>query len=322
MAEPLDLNQLRTFLTVHRAGSFTAAAHLAGVSQSTVTAQIRALETRLDRELFDRRARGVSPLPYADSLAVQVAPALDRLSDVTATGHTPHAEPVHLAGPAEFLGTVGMRLLAPLIAEGVQLRITTGLTDPLLEELRAGRHDLVIATRRPIDPALVAEPFTDEEFVLTAAPYWAEWLNTKLKAQTQTQTQTLAQTQTQQADLLSALADVPVIAYDTGLPIIRRYWRYVFNDRIPTPARLTTIPDLRGIRAAVVAGAGWSVLPKYLCRAELDSGALCLVHQPDEAPLNTAYLVHRSGGSADPHVALVRSRLLSAAKAWWADDEC
>ncbi|NUP46923.1 MAG: LysR family transcriptional regulator [Catenulispora sp.] len=320
MAEPLDLNQLRTFLTVHRAGSFTAAAHLLGVSQSTVTAQIRALETRLDRELFDRRARGVSPLPYADSLAARIAPALDRLSDVTATGHTPHAEPVHLAGPAEFLGTVGMRLLAPLIAEGVQLRITTGLTDPLLEELRAGRHDLVIATRRPTDPALVAEPFTDEEFVLTAAPDWAEWLKARVKTPTATPAQ--GQAQSQGAVLRAALADVPVIAYDTGLPIIRRYWRYVFNDGVPTPARLTTIPDLRGIRAAVVAGAGWSVLPKYLCRAELDSGALCLLHQPDEAPLNTAYLVHRPGGSADPHVTLVRRRLLSAAKAWWADNEC
>src|SRR4051794_9172738 len=164
MAEPLDLNQLRTFLAVHRAGSFTAAAHLLGVSQSTVTTQIRALETRLGRELFERRARGVAPLPYADELAGQVAAPLDQLSGVADGGRTPVAEPVHLAGPAEFLGAVGMRLLAPLVAEGVQLRVTTGLTEQLLEELRAGRHDLVVSTRRPDDRGLVAEPFTDEEF--------------------------------------------------------------------------------------------------------------------------------------------------------------
>ncbi|MEZ0111386.1 DNA-binding transcriptional LysR family regulator [Catenulispora sp. EB89] len=302
MAEPLDLNQLRTFLAVHRSGSFTAAAHLLGLSQSTVTTQIRALETRLGRELFERRARGVAPLPYADDLAAQVASPLDRLSGLSDDADTPATEPVHLAGPAEFLGAVGMGLVAPLIAAGVQLRVTTGLTDDLLDELRAGRHDLVISTRRPNSRGLVSEPFADEEFVLVAAPLWAERLK--------------------DATLPAALADVPLIAYDADLPIVRRYWRYVFNQRLTAPTQLTTIPDLRGIRTAVVAGAGWTVLPKYLCRAELDSGALILLHEPDEAPLNTAYLVRRPGGSANPHVAEVRRHLLAAAKAWWADHEC
>lgn len=302
MADPLDLNQLRTFLAVHRSGSFTAAAHLLGLSQSTVTTQIRALETRLERELFERRARGVAPLPYADELAAQVASPLDHLSGLTDDADTPATEPVHVAGPAEFLGAVGMGLLAPLIADGVQLRVTTGLTDDLLDELRAGRHDLVIATRRPTSRGLISEPFADEEFVLVAAPAWAE----KLKGKA----------------LPAALADVPLLAYDADLPIIRRYWSYVFTEHLFAPPQLTTIPDLRGIRTAVVAGAGWTVLPKYLCRAELSSRALMLLHEPDEAPLNTAYLVRRPGGSANPHVAEVRRHLLAAAKSWRADHEC
>ncbi|WP_194893472.1 LysR family transcriptional regulator [Catenulispora pinisilvae] len=302
MADPLDLNQLRTFLAVHRSGSFTAAAHLLGLSQSTVTAQIRALETRLGRELFERRARGVAPLPYADELAAQVSAPLDRLSGLADDGAAPAAEPVHLAGPAEFLGAVGMGLLAPLIAEGVQLRVATGLTDGLLDELRAGRHDLVVSTRRPTTSGLISEPFADEEFVLVAAPVWAE----RLKG----------------AELPAGLADVPLIAYDAELPIVRRYWRYVFNTRLTAPPQLTTIPDLRAIRTAVLAGAGWTVLPKYLCRAELDSSTLTLLHQPDEAPLNTSFLVRRPGGSANPHVALVRRHLLAAAKSWWAEHEC
>lgn len=308
MTDPLDLNQLRTFLAVHRSGSFTAAAHLLGLSQSTVTTQIRALETRLGRELFERRARGVAPLPHADGLAAQIASPLDRLSGLTDDADTPATEPVHLAGPAEFLGAVGMGLLAPLIADGIQLRVSTGLTDDLLDELRSGRHDLVISTRRPNSRGLISEPFADEEFVLVAAPVWAErlkdpeYLNGK--------------------GLPAALADVPLLAYDADLPIIRRYWRYVFNEQLTAPARLTTVPDLRGIRTAAVAGAGWTVLPKYLCRAELDANTLTLLHEPDEAPLNTAYLVRRPGGSANPNVALVRHHLLAAAKAWWADHEC
>lgn len=69
----LDLNLLRTFLAVHRLGSFTAAARRLGLSQSTVTTQIRALENRLGRELFERRAQGVTPLPHADELATRLS---------------------------------------------------------------------------------------------------------------------------------------------------------------------------------------------------------------------------------------------------------
>ncbi|WP_030230935.1 LysR family transcriptional regulator [Streptomyces sp. NRRL S-350] len=290
---PLDLNHLRTFLAVHRAGSFTAAAHLLGLSQSTVTAQIRALEQRFGRELFERQARGVSPLPYADDLAARLAVPLDRLAGLADGRGGGVPEPVHLAGPAEFLGTVLLAALAPLVAEGVQLRVTTGLTDPLLEELRAGRHDLVVATRRPRGRALLAEPLADEEFVLVAASVWAERLAGR--------------------ELPDALAEVPLLSYAEDLPIVRRYWRHVFDRRLHARAAVT-VPDLRAVLAAVTAGAGWSVLPAYLCRAELASGAIRLLHEPADPPINTAYLVRRPAASADPHVALVREHLLAVAR--------
>src|SRR5690349_13408754 len=101
---PLDLNLLRTFLSVYRTGSFTAAARLLGLSQPTVTTQIRTLERQLGRELFERRARGVTPAPYADELAARVVEPLDSLAAVAGPGGSAEdapAEPVHLAGPAE-----------------------------------------------------------------------------------------------------------------------------------------------------------------------------------------------------------------------------
>ena len=50
----MDLALLRTFVAVHRAGSFTRAARLLGLSQPAVTGQIRALERQLGRPLFLR----------------------------------------------------------------------------------------------------------------------------------------------------------------------------------------------------------------------------------------------------------------------------
>lgn len=45
----MDLALLRTFVTVHRSGSFTRAAALLGLSQPAVTSQIRTLERQLGR---------------------------------------------------------------------------------------------------------------------------------------------------------------------------------------------------------------------------------------------------------------------------------
>ncbi|MFI1719085.1 LysR family transcriptional regulator [Streptomyces sp. NPDC053513] len=295
-----DLNLLRTFLAVHRSGSFTAAAGLLGLSQPTVTTQIRALERQTGRELFERLPRGVAPTAVADDLAARVAGPLDALAAVTGREAAPHerAAPVHLAGPAELLCARVLPALAPLAAEGVRLRVSPGLTEPLLDELRAGRHDLVIATFRPRGRALTAVPLTDEEFVLVAAPGWADRVGGRLALEGPT-----------------ALYPVPLVAYAEDLPIARRYWRHVFGARLTRPAAVT-VPDLRGVLAAVVAGAGFSVLPRYLCQAELASGALVALHEPEDPPLNTGYLVQRPGRPDNPDVTRVRDLLIEAGPTW------
>lgn len=296
----LDLNLLRTFLAVYRSGSFTGAAQLLGLSQPTVTTQMRTLERQAGRELFERLPRGVAPTAVADALAARVAAPLDELAAVA--GPDPavagRADPVHLAGPAELLCLRVLPALAPLVADGVRLRVATGLTEPLLDELRAGRHDLVIATTRPRGRTLVSAPLTDEEFVLVAAPVWAERLGDRPAA-----------------DLPAALHSVPLVTYAEDLPIARRYWRHVFGRRLSSPAAVT-VPDLRGVLAAVVAGAGFTVLPRYLCLPELASGALVALHEPDDPPINTGFLVRRPGAVENPDVTRVRDLLLGAGRTW------
>lgn len=294
-----DLNLLRTFLAVYRAGAFTAGARMLGLSQPTVTTQIRSLENQLGRELFERLPRGVAPTPFADELAARVMEPLDALGSVGGSGGLfgeGDADPVHLAGPAEYLSHCVLPTLAPLVDKGVRLRFTFGLTDDLLEALRAGRHDLVVATLRPRGRSLASVPLTDEEFVLVAAPTWADRIGSRLAAEGP-----------------AALHGVPLISYAEDVPIVRRYWRHVFGKRLTcTPA--VTVPDLRAVKGAVVGGAGFSVLPRYLCTDELASGALVLLNDPHDAPINTAFLVQRPGSSTNPHVALVRDHLLRSTR--------
>ncbi|KIA66589.1 LysR family transcriptional regulator [Nocardia vulneris] len=297
----LDLNQLRTFLAVHRAGSITAGARLVGLSQPTVTAQLQALEKRLGQQLFERLPRGVAPTAAAAELAARIAEPMDALTTVAGPADPAASAPqppVRLAGPAEMLAVQALPALAPLVQRGVRLTVTAGLSDELLTGLRAGHYDLVVSTVRPRGRTVLAEPLMDEEFLLVAAPALAARIDLdRLRA-----------------DGPAALSGLPLVSYAADLPILRRYWRHVFGLRL-TAAAAVVVADLRAVAAAVAAGAGISVLPRYLCAAQLHSGALVPLLEPSDPPINTGFLVRRPG-SAQPHVDLVHTHLRRAARTW------
>ena len=64
----MNLTQLRAFHMVASAGSFTHAARTAGLSQPTLSSQVRALEAAYGVGLFDRKGRGTRLTPLGQSL--------------------------------------------------------------------------------------------------------------------------------------------------------------------------------------------------------------------------------------------------------------
>lgn len=131
----MDLALLRTFVTVHRAGSFTRAAALLGLSQPAVTSQIRALERQLGRPLFLRYARGVTPTTIGDELAHKAAPHLDALTEITEADldRDSVTRTLHLARPPEFLAARALPALTPADRPGPvhprRLRLRGGAAD-------------------------------------------------------------------------------------------------------------------------------------------------------------------------------------------------
>lgn len=73
------LNWFRVFETAARCLSFTAAADELGLTQSAVSQQIKALETRLGTPLFIRRPRGLALTDDARKLLPLVGSSLDQL---------------------------------------------------------------------------------------------------------------------------------------------------------------------------------------------------------------------------------------------------
>jgi DNA-binding transcriptional LysR family regulator len=296
----MDLALLRTFVTVHRAGSFTRAAALLGLSQPAVTGQIRTLERQLGRPLFLRQARGVTPTTIGDELAHRAAPHLDALVEIAEAGLDPEygVRTLHLAGPPEFTALRALPALTPLISQGLALRTSFGNTEETLEGLAAGHHDLAITTARPRGGLLTATPLWDEEHVLVAAERWAARLGPEVL---------------QGGRVL--LERLPVVEVHESLPLVSRYWAAVF-DSGPAATAAVIAPDLRAVLEAAAAGAGLAVLPRYLCADALERGRLVALLDPPVPPLRTYFLVVRTGTLALPHIARAQEALLGAAEDW------
>ncbi|MEV7995422.1 LysR family transcriptional regulator [Streptomyces sp. NPDC086077] len=296
---PLDL--LSTFLEIYRSGSLSAAAQRLGVSQPAVTGQLARLEEQIGEPLFVRSHKGVTPTQRAAALASRVGVHVDGLREALrpSGAEPPLHGTVHVGGPAEVMTLRVLPVLAELTGRGVTVRVTHGLADDLLSQLADGRLDLVVSAVRPSRPGLLAAPLVDEEFVLVAPPALAHTVDAERL----------------RAEPAAALAHLPLVAYAEELPVVRRYWRSEFGRR-PANRVAMVVPDLRSVLAAVAAGTGISVLPRYIAAPALASGEVAQLHHPEVAPLNTLYLAVRRGAPADPAVTVLRDRLQQAARRW------
>ncbi|MEU6135054.1 LysR family transcriptional regulator [Nocardioides sp. NPDC047086] len=292
-----SLDLWEAFAHAYRERSISAAARRLDLSQPAVTARIRKLEQELGTTLFERSRTGLVPTGRADALAARITPLVDQLRGAVGTEPAIGPASIRIGGAADVTATRIVPALAPLVREGLDVAVTTGLAQDLLDDLAADRLDLVVSSVRPTDERLRSTVLVDEEFLLVAAPALAAQVDPADLEQ----------------DPVRALAAVPLAAYSPDLPIVRRYWLTEFDER-PTNRTALVLPDLRGLLRAVVAGIGASVLPRYLVDGALADGTVVRLHEPRLGPLNTLWLV--TGPSAPPAAAHVCRHLIAEAAGW------
>lgn len=158
MSVPLDLNyhHLRLFWAVVKEGGVARAGRRLGLSQPTISGQLRTLAEQVGTPLFSRTGRtleltdtGRIVFRYADEIF-----SLGReLSAVLALGGVDH--PVVTVGVADSVPKLlAHRLLAPVLALPVRPRLVVheDRTERLLAELAVHRLDVVIADT-PMNPS-------------------------------------------------------------------------------------------------------------------------------------------------------------------------
>ncbi|MEU2560027.1 LysR family transcriptional regulator [Streptomyces longispororuber] len=265
----MDPHLLRTYVTVARLASFSAAARALGYTQSAVSQQVAALEQDLGTPLLTRRP--VAPTRAGERLLEHAGPLLLRLqaarADIAALVGAPDGGLTLAAAPTALTPRV-LRALPPT---GVTLRVLPRADVPEAVATGAADLGLVDGLAAPNDPLRLADVAP-----LTARGAGQEPVCVLLPA---------AHPLAHRAGLrLADLADARWLdAPGAGLPL--DHLRTATGSTGFRPALRYEGTDLQALTALAAAGHGLALVPRSAVR---DTGGLAAV------PLTAPRVVHRT----------------------------
>ena len=274
----LTLRDLEYVVAVAEHRHFGRAAEACAVSQPTLSAQVKKVEDLLAIQLFERTRRRVFVTPIGEEVAALARAVLQdvrRLLDASGSRREPLGGHFGL-GVIATLGPYLMpHLLGPLKHRfpRLELHLREGMTHVLLDTLKAGGLDAVLAALPVDDASLAVEPLFHEPFVL-ALPA-GHPLARKEKVSP--------------GDLR---ADAMVLLED-GHCLRDQVLGICPDDRHVRTARLQAT-SLETLRHMVAAGAGYSLIPNLAGKDDLGK-LVCYRSFRRPVPGRTIGLVWRRG---------------------------
>src|SRR4051794_15275948 len=153
MATPLDLDQLQTFVAIADTGSFTRAAEEVHRTQSAVSMQMRRLEERIGKALFEKNGRsnrlteeGERLLSYARRLIHLSRETLAAFDDQRLEGT------IRIGTPDDYADRFLPEIMARFTRSNprVELTVICEPTPGLVEHIKRGNLDLGLVTHNDV----------------------------------------------------------------------------------------------------------------------------------------------------------------------------
>ena len=168
-----SLRQLRHFAALARTGHFGRAARAENVTQSTLSASVKALEDGLGAALVDRSTRRVVLTPLGAEVAERARRLVAEAEDLAQLAR---AEGAPLSGALRLgvIPTIGPYLLPRVLPAlrraypRLRLHLIEDLTDRLVEQLNQGRLDVLLLALPYDVPGTDSAPVSRDAFSLVA----------------------------------------------------------------------------------------------------------------------------------------------------------
>ncbi|WP_032370042.1 LysR family transcriptional regulator [Rhodococcoides fascians] len=171
----MELRQLEYFVAVAEEANFTRAAARVHISQSGVSAQIRALERELGAQLIDRSGgtatlttAGQAALPQARATLAAAGSVKRSVDDVTGllSGSLSIGMVTACTVPPLFDALAGFHAAHP----GVDIALREGNSDDLVADVRSGEIDLALVGLASRTPTGLESMVVIDERIVAAVP--------------------------------------------------------------------------------------------------------------------------------------------------------
>lgn len=172
MQATIDLEQLRAFVAVARAGSFTRAAESLATRKSHLSRLVMRLEARLDAQLLRRTTRSVTVTELGREVFERAVSILDALEDTGRLAESAKSEPqgvLRLTCGEEFGLCVVSRWIAGFLADYPKVRMEADYTNRVVDIVKEN-YDLAIRVGTLRDGDLTASKLGEAEYGLFASP--------------------------------------------------------------------------------------------------------------------------------------------------------
>jgi len=170
-----DLRQLRYFVSIAEAGSFSKASLQLGVAQSALSHHISQVEARLGVTLFSRSSKGVEQTESGSRFLNHAQAILAAVDAATNDVRDDANEPGGLVRLGATL-TVAPMLIEPLMARlaetapRVSLRVEEYLSPQLVQAVASGELDVAVCFNAGDDRRIDGTPIFEEDICLVGLP--------------------------------------------------------------------------------------------------------------------------------------------------------
>ncbi|MBN9163961.1 MAG: LysR family transcriptional regulator [Myxococcales bacterium 68-20] len=174
----VNLDDVRVFAAVARAGGFREASRASGTSASSASEAVRRLETEVGVRLLHRTTRSVAPTEAGARLLDRLGPALAEIAsalDVVKSSRDQPAGTLRLNVPTVAARVVLPRILPPFLAAYPDIRVEVTADDELVDILAAG-CDAGIRYAETLEKDMIAVPIgpREQRFALAASAAYLE----------------------------------------------------------------------------------------------------------------------------------------------------
>jgi DNA-binding transcriptional LysR family regulator len=273
----MDLDSVAIFVKVIQAGSFSQAAKLLDMPNSTVSAKVSALEKRLGVTLLQRTTRRLRPTQAGEAYFQRAVRALDELQTAENELENSRGQPngrLRLTAPVEVGHAIVPALVHSYLELHPRMEVELIVTNRVLDLVRDG-IDLAIRAGELKDSGLIARRFELGQFCLWASP---EYLSTHAAPRHPKEL-------TQHRCLRFSQFKNNGIRVSDGRETVS----------VPVEGRLMA-DDFETLRALAILGEGIAFLPSFLCAEEIKQRKLVRVlpqWRGDKAFLSLVYPAQR-----------------------------